>query len=279
MDNKGRIEADNVGRLIEFTIMNAFNGPETSPRGKATREQLGVSLVLTNSRNNILVSPKTKMNYRFMVAEWLWMMHGLNTVAPVARYNKRMLEFSDDGVTLAGAYGPKIMTQLPYVFKTLKEDPSSRQAVLTIWQTSPPKSKDIPCTVAAQFLRRGGQLHSIWTMRSSDAWLGLKYDVFCFSMVQNYLAGMLDMEPGFLQVNLGSSHIYSEHWGPALEFMGTADYVDSPLLTHPIPSLITACLVGADCGELPLIDQPWLRYGKVLTAKTNAEALEFLHEY
>jgi thymidylate synthase len=49
-------------------------------------------------------------------------------------------------------------------------------------------------------------------MRSSDAWLGLPYDFFTFSMLSLDLAADLGAMTGSLQMNLGSSHLYEEHY-------------------------------------------------------------------
>lgn len=270
------ISADDAGRLLEKVLMFAMRGDLTSPRKKLTREQLGVSIRLEDSLSNIIVSDKITTNYRFMVAEWLWMLYGLSSVTPLARYNSKMLEFSDDGVALSGAYGPKIVAQAEYVLRKLREDSDTRQAVMTIWERNPKPSKDIPCTVAAQFIRRHEILNAIWTMRSSDTWLGLKYDIFCFSQMLNYFAGCLGLIPGFLQINLGSSHIYEEHWEAATEFLGSASFISSPILKPPAPPLLLECLKDGNCEDEELISEPWLRYGDVLMSKTSAAALEIL---
>src|SRR3990167_3981462 len=119
-----------------------------SPRGHRTHERLMESFTIEDLRANIIVSPARNLNYRFMVAEWLWIAFGRNDVNTITRYNAQLRQFSDDSVTLAGAYGPRIDTQTRYVLETLRRDPSSRQAVMTIWQSAPTPSKDIPCTIA-----------------------------------------------------------------------------------------------------------------------------------
>src|SRR5712691_3901798 len=79
-----------------------------SPQGHSCRELLGVSLRVEDLRANILVHPRRNLNYRFMVAEWLWIALGRNDVATVARYNPEIAQFSDDGLTFTGAYGPRL---------------------------------------------------------------------------------------------------------------------------------------------------------------------------
>lgn len=148
---------------------------------------------------------------------------GRNDLAGLVRYNPHMARYSDDGLTLSGAYGPPIMSQMAYVQRTLLEDPESRQAVLSIWQPNPVKSLDTPCTLNMTFQLRpagGGVylLHNHTTMRASDAWLGFPYDVFSFSMVAYALCCRLNhqwrgdgrwAQPGTLYLTMASSHLYA----------------------------------------------------------------------
>lgn len=188
------------------------HGRSTAPRGKRTLELVAPVLRLTNPYRNIITLPERALSYPFMVAEWLWITQGMNDLAMLKPYNKVIAAFSDDGETLRGAYGPKLIEQLPYIIDTLRVDPFSRQAVLTIWRERPGPSKDIPCTVAIQFLLRnsGGVavLDMITTMRSNDAWLGLPYDLFTFTMLQQHVAAKLDAVCGVYHHIPGSLHLY-----------------------------------------------------------------------
>lgn len=88
-----------------------------------------------------------------------------------------------------------------------------------LWSPNPAASKDIPCTVALQFIRRSDVLHLIVTMRSSDVWLGLPYDFYVFSQLLNCMAGELGCEQGWVQFQLGSSHLYERQFGQAEELL------------------------------------------------------------
>jgi thymidylate synthase len=158
-----------------------------------------------------------------MAAEAFWILSGDDRVESISQFNARIAEFSDDGKTFFGAYGPKIMTQLPYVVAKLREDDLSRQAVLTIWRECPPPTKDVPCTVAISFTLRDGKLNTHVFMRSSDLWLGLPYDVFNFSMLGHLVCANLNSqtadpdvaEPGTLHLTAVSSHLYEINWAQA----------------------------------------------------------------
>jgi len=48
-------------------------------------------------------------------------------------------------------------------------------------------------------------------MRSNDAWLGLPYDVFCFTTLQKIVAAALGIECDWYQHQVGSMHLYGRN--------------------------------------------------------------------
>lgn len=187
------------------------DGLTVSPRGQRTKELLNYGFTLEKPLACVVKSEARKLNYAFMVAEWLWILYGRNDVRFISRFNKNIADYSDDGRKLKGAYGPRFNEQLSYVIKTLSKDPNSRQAIISIWKPNPEASRDIPCTMTMQFLIRQGKLHLIVNMRSNDAFLGLPYDVFTFCQLLNVVSAILDVEIGAYHHNAGSMHLYKQH--------------------------------------------------------------------
>lgn len=159
-----------------------------------------------------------------MIAESYWILTGDNRVSTISYYSKQIKEFSDDGLHFAGAYGPKVVAQFPFILDAFREDPQTRQAVINIWRESPRSSRDIPCTLSLQFVYRSNRLHCIATMRSSDIWLGWVYDVFNFSMISAYVLECLkkinpmlfgSAKLGNLYLTAGSQHLYEDDFEKA----------------------------------------------------------------
>jgi thymidylate synthase len=207
-------------RLLMERIMT--NGRVVAPRGQPTLEVLHTSSISIEMSRPVVTTLERRLNYQFMCAEALWILSGDNQLAPLTRFVKRMAEFSDDGVTLSGAYGPPIVRQLDFVVNALRKDRDTRQAVLTTWRQAPAPSKDIPCTVSMAFSIRDGKLHQHVYMRSSDAWLGIPYDMFSFACVGIKVACaynealLSDMDatyvvPGALTITATSSHLYERN--------------------------------------------------------------------
>jgi thymidylate synthase len=230
---------DGLSRLIAL-------GDTVNPRAQETLELLHQTFCVDMSRP-VLTVPERKLSYQFMAAEAYWILTGDDRVRTIAPYNKNIAHFSDDGETFFGAYGPKIIEQLPYVIQKLVEDPSTRQAGLTIWRESPPRTKDVPCTIAVFFNLRSGILNCSTFMRSSDIWLGLPYDVFNFSMLTHYVCAKLndrvgtgDVVPGILRVTAASSHLYERNMEAASECLASID-IDRISTQREVPGALYSC--------------------------------------
>lgn len=275
-----RLEGISVGVLWQKLLAQLYHdGRPVSPRNLGCREILGVTLHLTDARCNIFAHPQRKLAYRFMIGEFLWIWFGHDDVATIEKYNPNIKQFSDDGITFYGAYGPRFTNQWPRVLETLRRDKDSRQAVVTIFRPDPPKTLDLPCTLSWQALVRDGKVHSIVSMRSSDVWLGLEYDCFTFTMLQNILAAQLDLDVGSFTIHLGSSHLYDRDRDKALAVLTAPvtvrEDVRSPLLTTVPPIWLDAVLSGHGFIASPA-SEPWLTYASVLLSPTNLSAFDLL---
>lgn len=200
----------NIAELYRDALsMLMINGTMTKPRGFNCKEISPCTLRLSNPCNNILNDNVRKINKAFAAAELKWMIEGRNDVEWIARFNSKISQFSDDGKIFFGAYGPKLVGQIEYVVKNLESDPWTRQAVMTFWRENPPKTKDVPCTIALHFIRRPvDTLNLIVYMRSNDIWLGLPYDIHNFTCIQMLVARELNLNVGtYTQVD-GSLHAY-----------------------------------------------------------------------
>lgn len=273
------LQHSSIGEAWVSLLNFLMQGQKTSPRGMSTREILNVTIEVTEGLNNIFINEKRNLNYRFMIAEWLWIQAGLNDVNSLATYNSVMRNFSDNGEILSGAYGPRLMPQMYHIFTALKKE-DSRQAVATIWTPSPEPSKDIPCTISLQWLIRQGLLHCTVNMRSSDVWLGLPYDYFTFSQLTNLVSATIGVPVGSVTMNLASSHLYDTNSEQAIEALVIAKttHLTSPPLPTDIYAPTVAEIKAILNREIPsdaFEDSLWGQYGLALTKK-NHFALEVL---
>lgn len=218
------MKVNEVNVVWQDTVRKILTDPDftAAPRGQEVREILSGQYRVPMPAYLDLTS--RNINLAFMFAEAAWIISGSNRLSDLTPYMKSYANFSDDQVFLRGAYGPKVVDQLGYVVDTLVADSDSRQAVMTMWRERPAASKDIPCTVSAQFIIRDGKLNMITTMRSHDIILGFTYDVFTFSMIAASVRLLLRqrgirVELGDLFVTAGSLHLYERHYEQAEEWI------------------------------------------------------------
>ena len=156
-----------------------------------------------------------------LLGELLWYLSGSNSIEQIAYYINRYTNYSDDGNSAFGAYGPRIFNITPalnksqwdYVIQKLKEKESrdTRNAVIVIinpldFQT---KTSDRPCTCSLQFAIREERLYLHTHMRSNDAYLGLPHDIFSFTVLQEIAAREIGVNLGTYIHSVGSLHLYT----------------------------------------------------------------------
>lgn len=219
-------------------------GDRVKPRDMLIFEIMAYQSILSMA-TPIIQNPNRKLGYKFMAAEAAWILSGDNRVKTIAPYSRVISQFSDDGEKFFGAYGPKIVGQLPYVIEMLQKDPDTRQALINIWRESPPPSKDIPCTTSLQFLIRNNHIHCVATMRSSDLWLGHVYDIFNFSCVAFFILlslntarrriGLAPLFLGNLFLTCGSKHIYARNANDVSELIEDFEEFGLPNVKYNTP--------------------------------------------
>ena len=227
--------------MLQLIIVSGVQMPR---RGMLSREL--TTCTNWDMKDPVVTIPERKLNYAFMFAEALWILRGHSNLSDIAPFCKNYGNYSDDGRHLSGAYGPMYASQQRYVVDTLIKDIFTRQAVMTFWRPNPRESSDIPCTISMQFLITSFmKLDIIVNMRSSDAFMGLPYDVFSFSMMAYHTLlelrnrGTCLIELGVLTINSACQHIYErdvERCQEVLDSHGNRKYktLISPSIISPV---------------------------------------------
>lgn len=221
------LSADTLDDLL-FDIFSQLTGLPfniLTTRGN-TSEVIGGMLRLDNPRAR-LSRTETKGTVFSALGELLWYLSKSNELDFIKYYISRYQDESEDGATIYGAYGPRLFSaqgecdQIQNVIKTLQERPTSRRAVIQLFEARDISEDhlEIPCTCTLQFVIRDNQLNMITYMRSNDAFLGLPHDVFAFTMIQEILARSLDVEMGLYYHAVGSLHLYENMKDPAQAYM------------------------------------------------------------
>ena len=182
---------------------------------------------------------------KIAAAELGWMLLGTRDPSFVMQHAPKLWsKFIEDG-QLKAAYGWRWREafgrdQLQWAIAALKQDQSNRQCWVQAWDPSsdgcgyPQQPKNIPCPIGFSLNIIGGKLYMALFIRSSDAYVGLPYDVMVYSMLGNLIANQLGVTPGELHVTLANVHLYEPHWELANQDFGHVwkpESLDHPTLT------------------------------------------------
>lgn len=202
-----------------------------------------VCTVYMQPLERVLFSPIRDANPFFHLMESLWMLAGRNDVTFPAFFNKRFSEYSDDGYIVHGAYGYRWrvlfgMDQLAHLADELTNKPTSRRAVLQMWNAlgdlTPVQvkayesnedilvggiaSKDVPCNTHAYFDVRHGKLNMTVLCRSNDVvWGAYGANAVHFSMLLEYMAAMIGVQVGIYRQFSNNFHMYTELYGYGID--------------------------------------------------------------
>jgi thymidylate synthase len=225
---------DFTGGYSDLVNEIILTGERVSPRGQQTLELRNVTIEILNPRKSAPLGVNRKLPTKIVATEAIQLLAGVSDLRQLdAASNGNFTRFSDDGVVLAGAYGPRTHSQLANVVRTLRDDPDSRQAGATIWhghETDNP-SKDVPCTLNLFFSIRNKKLEMSTYMRSNDVWLGSAIDFPVFCQVQSSVAWALGVEIGSYTHTAVSLHIYEQDIEAALKLTLPTSDEEIPFFT------------------------------------------------
>lgn len=193
-------------------------GEESHPRGFRTFERRWVEFAVEDPLSFPVTAPGRKFANVIGILEGLSLVGQVSVPETFTDRVSKFREFTDAGI-FHGAYGQRVNGRLGDLVELLKRDPDTRQAVLTIYDSRSDLGavkRDIPCTVAFQFLRSGRTLEMRATMRSNDMWLGTPYDFAQFAILQASVAQAVGLLPGRYVHSVGSLHVYDRDL-PAIE--------------------------------------------------------------
>jgi len=102
--------------------------------------------------------------------------------------------------------------QLSYVLKELLKPDNSRRAIISAWNPAQLKDQALPpCHILYNFYQNSNGLSCMMTMRSSDLFLGLPFNIASTALLTSIIAKVLHMNTNEICISLADCHIYEEH--------------------------------------------------------------------
>lgn len=200
----------------------AYHGVEEETRnGKVKAMPVPVLLTHSNPERRVLFDAKRDCNPFFHYMESIWMLAGSENVDFPAHFAKQIRQYSDDGVTLHGAYGYRWRVaferdQIESTIAQLAKDHHSRRLVIGMWDPHldmERDGKDLPCNTQLYFRVVDGRLTMTILNRSNDlVWGMLGANIVHMSILQEFVAGSVGLPVGPMYQFSNNVHVY-EGWG------------------------------------------------------------------
>lgn len=215
----------NISFATAGSLIDVFDhGSDVVVRGKVTRELVGRITTLERPLERYLFLPKRHNDVFAQFAETMWVLAGRDDIAWLSKYLPRAPDYSDNGRTWHGAYGPRLrrwardVDQLDKVRRLLSEDQASRRAIMVLFDPAQDfvDSKDIPCNNWLSWIARDGKLDLSVAIRSNDVMWGFSgANAFECSILQELMAYWLELEVGCARYFATSFHLYDHHFSRA----------------------------------------------------------------
>jgi thymidylate synthase len=157
---------------------------------------------------------------------WIWQMQS-NDVQKLQDMNVHIWDewMLEDG-TIGKAYGYQLAKykQVDNLIKTIKEDPTSRRMITTLWNIEDlPEMALQPCAFQTLWNINKGKLNCMLTIRSNDWFLGNPFNIAQYAALVYMIAQVTNYKPGRLTVCINDAHIYENHIPQIQEQLGLVD--------------------------------------------------------
>jgi thymidylate synthase len=177
-----------------------------------------------------------KMFFKGIVTELAWFLRGCTDVTELHKdknhiwdgntkdrefdagpvYGFQWRHFGAEYKDCKSDYTGKGVDQIAKLIHLIKTDPTSRRMVLSAWNPSAQEDMCLPpCHVMYQFYVKNNRLSCQMYQRSSDAFLGLPFNIASTALLTHLLAHETGLDVGNVRVVLGDLHLYETHCGVA----------------------------------------------------------------
>ena len=163
-----------------------------------------------------------RLDYNYANLFYEWMVGGCTDNSTILEQYPGIARFMEkpksDGLpeNFNTFYGPRILLQLPYIVKELKENTTTRRAVISILDKDDlllldtDETLEFPCCDSATFFIRENKLHTHLHMRSQNMGQVLKLDMYLWGRFTFELAQELQIELGSLTSSIVSAHVFKK---------------------------------------------------------------------
>lgn len=199
------------------------NGTEKEDRtGVGIKSVFGYQMRFDLQKGFPAVTTK-KLHFKSIVHELLWFLSGETNIQYLKDNKVRIWnEWADDEGNLGPVYGKqwrnwetkdgRHIDQIATLIENIEKDPYSRRLIVNAWNVGELDKMALPpCHMMFHFNVANGKLSCQLYQRSADVFLGVPFNIVCYSMLTHMIAQQCDLEVGEFIWTGGDVHIYSNH--------------------------------------------------------------------
>lgn len=216
------------------------NGENIENRNGNTLSTFGNMIKFDNINNNFPLLTTKKIYFKGVLEELLWFLKGSTNAKELqdkkvhiwdGNSTREYLDangFKNYEVNELGpiygwqwrTFGKKYnkngdengVDQIRYIIEELLKPKNSRRAILTGWNPLQLSEMALPpCHMIYNFYKSSEGLSCLMTMRSSDLFLGLPFNIASTAILTKIIATVLHMDIKSIAISITDAHIYEEH--------------------------------------------------------------------
>lgn len=190
--------------------------------GTGTLSIFGHQMRFDLSQGFPLVTTK-KLHTKSIIYELLWFLRGETNIRYLKDHGVSIWdEWADQNGDLGPVYGSqwrswptpdgRSIDQISQVIHTIRANPDSRRLIVSAWNVSEIEKMALPpCHLLFQFYVAQGYLSCQLYQRSADIFLGVPFNIACYSLLTLMMAHVTELKPGEFVHTLGDAHLYLNH--------------------------------------------------------------------
>lgn len=179
-----------------------------------------------------------KTGFKTLTQEMLWIYQQQSN--DVTWLNDRGITIWDEwqmpDKTIGKAYGYQIKKhdQMVKLLHGLKTDPQGRRHIINLWNVEDLSDMALtPCMFLHCADVNDGRLNWHTFIRSSDAGLGLPYNIAQTAVLVHMVAQSVGLQVGDLVVSITNAHLYEQHFEPIQEIFNRKPFPAPKLWLNP----------------------------------------------
>jgi thymidylate synthase len=196
---------------------------ETDGAPAYTKSVISERIVFDNSEVPILTTKYVAWKTAIKELLWIWQLKD-NSVDNLNEMKVHIWDqWKQEDGTIGKSYGyqmgkkcrivnGELVDQVDYLIDQLKNNPSSRRHVTSLWNIDDLDEMALnPCVWSTQWIVKENKVHLIVQVRSNDWALGAPFNQFQYYVLQRMIAQVTGYELGTLTFNINDCHIYERH--------------------------------------------------------------------